>query len=99
MKMTKYIWIYAAVSALLGTACSDSEYDLQTLVPDQYHNVVNVKENTNTAVRIYDTGLDKEFEFTVLRGGSDPSVAIEAETVPMTQEELSAIDADYVLLP
>ena len=58
MKMTKYIWIYAAVSALLGTACSDSEYDLQTLVPDQYHNVVNVKENTNTAVRIYDTGLD-----------------------------------------
>ena len=97
--MTKYIWIYAAVSALLGTACSDSEYDLQTLVPDQYHNVVNVKENTNTAVRIYDTGLDKEFEFTVLRGGSDPSVAIEAETVPMTQEELSAIDADYVLLP
>ena len=52
MKMTKYIWIYAAVSALLGTACSDSEYDLQTLVPDQYHNVVNVKENTDTAVRI-----------------------------------------------
>ena len=35
----------------------------------------------------------------MLRGGSDPSLPIEAQIVPMTQEELASVDARYVLLP
>lgn len=99
MKLTKNIGLWVAALATLLTACDDSEYDLQTLVPDRYHAVVNVQDDSNRTLRIYDTGLAKTCEFTVLRGGSDPSIAIEAEVVPMTQEELSEIDTDYVLLP
>lgn len=100
MKYTsKTGWCAAALLALWSTACDDSEYDLQTLVPEQYHSVVNMQDGTNERLRIYDTGLDKEYEFTVLRGGSDPSIKIEAAAAPMTQQELTEYGADYVLLP
>lgn len=91
--------MYAAALVLSGTACDDSEYDLQTLVPDAYHAVVNVQDDVNKTSRIFDTGRSEQFEFTVLRGGSDPSIGIEADVVPMTQEELAAIGAGYVVLP
>jgi len=92
--------MYAAAALVLsGTACDDSEYDLQSLVPEQYHSVVNIQDDTNERLRIYDTGRNMEYEFTVLRGGSDPSKSIEAEAVPMTQQELAKYSADYVLLP
>lgn len=99
MKLSVNRWIYAAALVLLGAACDDSEYDLQTLVPDDYHAVINVQDDTDLSERIYDTGRPETLTFTVLRGGSDPSIAIEAEAVPMTQKELSLIDEDYVLLP
>lgn len=99
MKLTKNIWLCSAALALAAVGCDESEYDLQTLVPDEYHTVVNVQNESNSELRIYDTGLAKSYEFTILRGGSDPSIAIEAEAVPMTQEKLSSIDADYLLLP
>ncbi|MCM1150996.1 MAG: DUF1735 domain-containing protein [Alistipes sp.] len=99
MKYTIKIGLCAAVFALAGAACDDSEYDLQTLVPDRYHSVVNVQDDTNGQMRIYDTGLDQVREFTVLRGGSDPSKRIDARAVPMTEEELASYGADYVLLP
>lgn len=99
MKHTIKIGLCAALLALAATACDDSEYDLQTLVPDRYHSVVNVQGDTNGQLRIYDTGLDQTREFTVLRGGSDPSKRIEARAVPMTAEELAVYGADYVLLP
>lgn len=88
-----------AALSLFAVACNDSEYDLQKLVPEEYHSVVNVQDDSNLSLRIYDTGLAKTFQFTALRGGSDPSIAIEAEAVPMTQQELSEVGADYVLLP
>jgi len=92
--------MYAAAALVLsGTACDDSEYDLQTLVPDSYHAVVNIQDDADKTTRIYDTGRPEQFEFTVLRGGSDPSIDIEADVVPMTQEELSLLGADYVALP
>jgi len=99
MKLTKNIGLSLAALSLFAVACNDSEYDLQNLVPDEYHSVINVQDEGNVELRVYDTGLAKTFPFTVLRGGSDPSIAIEAEAVPMTQQELSDIGADYVLLP
>lgn len=98
MKHTIKSGLSAALLAMAFTAC-ESEYDLQTFIPDDYHVVVNVQDETNESVRIYDTGLDYVCEFTILRGGSDPARPIEAETVAMTQEELSNYGANYVLLP
>ena len=98
MKHTIKRGLSAALLAMAFAAC-DSEYDLQTFIPDRYHAVVNVQDDTNESMRIYDTGLDKVCEFTILRGGSNPELPIEAEAVPMTQEELSKYGADYVLLP
>ena len=98
MKHTIKIGLSAALFALTLTAC-ESEYDLQTFIPDEYHSVVNVQDESDRSQRIYDTGLDKTFEFTVLRGGSDPAIPIEAKIVSMTQEELTHVDTRYVLLP
>ena len=98
MKHTIKTGLSAALFALALTAC-ESEYDLQTFIPDEYHSVVNVQDESDRKLRIFDTGLEKSFEFTVLRGGSDPSLPIEAQIVPMTQEELASVDARYVLLP
>ena len=99
MKSAINIWTYAAAFALLGTACDNSEYDLQTLVPDNYHAVINVQDDVDEAARIFDTGRSENINFTILRGGSDSSIAIEAQAVTMTQEALSQLGSDYVLLP
>ena len=98
MKHTIKTGLSAVLFAMALTAC-ESEYDLQTFIPDEYHSVVNVQDESDRQLRIFDTGLEKSFEFTVLRGGSDPSLPIEAQIVPMTQEELASVDARYVLLP
>lgn len=86
MKSAINIWTYAAAFALLGTACDNSEYDLQTLVPDNYHAVINVQDDVDEAARFSTRGAVKISIFTILRGGSDSSIAIEAQAVTMTQE-------------
>lgn len=72
---------------LLG-ACDDSKYELDSLVPEQYHKILYIKDSGKKLVTLYDTGEDYKYSFSVTKMGSDPSLTANAEVRVLTQEEL-----------
>lgn len=102
MKMTKaiHMWIYMLLSQLCWARLATTRSIISKLGPRSISQCGQREErNTNTAVRIYDTGLVKEFGVSpYCAAEAILSLTIEAETDNDDAEELSAIDADYVLL-
>ena len=45
-----------AGSLLLLGACDESKYDLDSLVPEQYHKILYVNNSGKQEVTLYDTG-------------------------------------------
>ena len=58
---------------LLG-ACSESKYDLDQLVPEEYHRIMYVNNSGKQEVTLYDTDEDNKYTFSVIKSGSDPSL-------------------------
>lgn len=77
-----------AASLCLLAACDDSKYDLENLVPQQYHKILYVNNSGKQQVTLYDTGEDYNYTFSVFKSGSDPSLTANADIHVLTQEEL-----------
>ena len=76
---------------LLG-ACSESKYDLDQLVPEEYHKILYVNNSGKQEVTLYDTDADNLYTLSVIKSGSDPSLTAAATIRVLTQSEL---DAEY----
>lgn len=88
MKKNK-LWISCLV---LLTACNNSEYDLENLVPQEYHKILYITESGKKNITLYETGEDNVFNFVLYKGGSDPSQTASAQIKVMTQEQ---VDEEY----
>lgn len=86
MKM-RNTFLLAGTLLLLG-ACDESKYELDNLVPEQYHKVLYVKNSGKQQVTLYDTGEDYKYTFSILKSGSDPSLTANVDIHVLTQEEL-----------
>ena len=58
---------------LLG-ACSESKYDLDQLVPEEYHKILYVNNSGKQDFTLYDTDEDNKYVLSVIKSGSDPSL-------------------------
>lgn len=87
MKIRRNTFLLAG-SLLLLAACDESEYDLNNLVPEQYHKILYVNNSGKQAVTLYDTGEDYRYTFSVFKSGSDPSQTASVDIRVLTQEEL-----------
>lgn len=76
---------------LLG-ACSESKYDLDQLVPQEYHKMLYVNNSGKQEVTLYDTDADNEYTLSVVKAGSEPTLTASANIKVLTQAEL---DAEY----
>lgn len=76
---------------LLG-ACSESKYDLDQLVPEEYHKILYVNNSGKQEMTLYDTDADNLYTLSVIKTGSDPSLTAAATIKVLTQAEL---DAEY----
>jgi len=75
-------------------ACSESKYDIDQLVPEEYHKILYVNNSGKQDVTLYDTDADNLYTLSVIKAGSDPSLTAAATIKVLTQAEL---DAEYSL--
>ena len=54
----KYLLLAGCLMGL--AACSDLEYDLDNIVPEQYHKILYVKGNGKQSLTLYNTGEDQQ---------------------------------------
>lgn len=74
---------------LLG-ACDESEYELQNLVPDEYHKIVYVNNSGKQEVTLYDTEADNHYTLSVFKAGSNPQQTALVSVGVLTQAEVNS---------
>lgn len=79
-------------SLMLLGACSESKYDLDQLVPEEYHKILYVNNSGKQEVTLYDTDADNLYTLSVIKSGSDPTLTASATIKVLSQEEL---DTEY----
>lgn len=87
-----------AAAMLTFAACDNSEYELDNLIPDEFKRVVSIKDAPVGDMELFDVGLGMSSKFTIIRAGGDPSLEASTTVQTMTQEELSAFGANYLLV-
>jgi hypothetical protein len=99
--------IYIMLIALIGifaASCSNSEYDLDNLVPDQYHKVVYFKNGGKQNLSLYTTQSGYKDSLVIVKAGSDPNLKADVNVKVLTQQEVDSIysnveGVDYKVIP
>ena len=86
----KNIWL--AGGLLLLAACNESEYDLENLVPAEYHKILYVNNSGKQELTLFDTEEDNTYSFSVFKAGSDPYQTASVDVNVLSQEE---VDSEY----
>lgn len=90
----------ACMAVFLWTACDESKYELENLVPDEYHKVLYINKSGEQNVTLYNTGEPNTYTFSVFKGGSDPTLTAHAEIAVHSQEEVDALyGTGYRIIP
>lgn len=84
MKKTLYT---LALALLAFTSCNDSDYELDKIVPQEYHKIMVLKDSGKHTVNVQSG--DATVDFTVLKSGSDPSLTASVNVRTLTDAELN----------
>lgn len=85
--MKRNIFWLAGCLMVLG-ACDESEYELQNLVPEEYHKILYVNHSGKQEMTLFDTDEDYTYTLSVIKAGSDPLQTASVNVGVMTQEQL-----------
>lgn len=88
MKKTIYLSLLAGCLITLG-ACNGSENDLQNQIPEKFHKILYLDISGSQELTLYNTENDYKYEFTVIKGGSDPMLNASAEIGVLSQAEIN----------
>ncbi len=80
--------IYLAGCLMWLTACNNSKYDLENLVPQEYHKILYVNNSGKQEMTLYDTDEDFVYTMSVVKSGSDPSQPANIELSVMSQDDV-----------
>ena len=84
------IWLTGAL--VLLSACDESEYELQNLVPEEYHKILYVNHSGKQEMTLYDADEDYTYTLSVIKAGSDPSQTANVNVGVLSQEQ---VDVEY----
>lgn len=84
--------ILAAGAILMLNACDESKYDLENLVPEEYHKVMYINNAGKQELTLYNTGEANTYTFSVFKGGSEPELTANVNIGVLSQE---AVDSKY----
>lgn len=76
---------------MLLSACNNSKYDLENLVPQEYHKILYVNNSGKQEMTLYDTGEDYTYTLSVIKTGSDPTLTANAQINVLSQEEVDQL--------
>lgn len=86
----KYLLIAGGLMVL--GACTDSDYELSQIVPEEYHKILYVNNSGKQALTLYDTGSDHQYTVSIIKSGSEPTLTAHASIGVMSQAQL---DEEY----
>lgn len=81
-----------ATGLTMLSACSESEYDLENLVPEQYYKILYINNSGIQDQVLYKTGDDATYSVSIIKGGSVPTQTANVSLEAMNQSE---VDAQY----
>lgn len=82
----KIVWITGCLALL--SACSDSKYDLDKLVPKEYNKILYVNNSGKQELVLYDTEEDNKYTLSVVKSGSQPEQSATAGIFVLTTQLL-----------
>lgn len=82
--------LMVATGLTILSACSESEYDLENLVPDQYHKILSINKSGIQQQILYRTGDDAVYSVSIMKSGSDPSQTANVSLEAMSDSEVAA---------
>ncbi len=74
---------------LLISACNDSDYELEKLVPEKYHKILYINNSGKQELTLFDTEEDTEYTLSAFKGGSEPNQLAGATIRVLSQTELN----------
>lgn len=69
-------------------ACDESIYNLNKMVPNDYHQILYVNNSGKQELTLYDTDTDNKYTLSVIKAGSDPNQIASVNINVLTPEEL-----------
>lgn len=99
--------VYVILITLIGiftASCSSSEYDLDNLVPDQYHKIVYFKNGGKQNLSLYTTQSGYKDSLVIIKAGSNLNLEADVNVKVLTQQEVDSIysdmeGVDYKVIP
>lgn len=88
----KLKFILAAGAFLMLSACDESKYDLENLVPEEHHKTMYINNAGTEALTLYNTGEANKYTISVYKGGSNPKLTASVDLGVLSQE---AVDSVY----
>jgi hypothetical protein len=92
------MFVFTAGLALLG-ACSESEYEIPNLFPDEYHKILYLLESGEQEVTLYITGESMSYRYAVVKAGSESTLEAEVNMRVMSQPEVDTKWSDLTGIP
>lgn len=80
------LWLIEVL--LLFTACNDSKYELENIVPQEYHKILYIHNSGKQDIPLYDTHEDYPYTVDIIKTGSDPSLEADVQFELLSHEEL-----------
>ena len=78
--------ILAAGALIILGACNESKYELENLVPEQYHKVMYINNSGTKDLTLYNTGEDNTYNLSIYKGGSEPGLTANVNIGVLPQE-------------
>lgn len=91
MNLMRKNTICLAGCLILLSACNNSKYDLENLVPQEYHKILYVNNSGKQEMTLYDTGENYTYILSVIKSGSDPTQTANAQINILSQEEVDQL--------
>lgn len=91
MNLMRKNTICLAGCLILLSACNNSKYDLENLVPQEYHKILYVNNSGKQEMTLYDTGENYTYTLSVIKSGSDPTQTANAQINILSQEEVDQL--------
>ena len=100
MKRTVYLTNLLLASVLLVLGSCETYDDL---FPEEYHATLTLQTSGTVANALYTTGFDGEYEFTVMKGGSEPELSATGRVESMNAAEFAQYcetwNLSYTMIP
>lgn len=89
--MKKLMGMFIFAATLLGmSACSESEYDIDNLIPDKYNKILYLKDSGEQSIVLQNEEPTYTKNVSVIKGGAIPTMEAQVNISVMEQDDIDA---------